>query len=74
LMVVGGTEGGVWMQRHCDGTDPDLLAYNGTPCTCGLEFDDTAYTVFYPHLPITGRLTEQQRADFFAWLGGSVSA
>jgi hypothetical protein len=37
------------MIRHCDGTDPNLQAQDGEPCSCGLRFDDVDRMVIFPH-------------------------
>jgi hypothetical protein len=62
------------LQRHCDGTDPNLLAADGSPCACGLSFDDLQYGTFYPHLAIAAVLTEQQREAWYRFLGVSADA
>lgn len=43
------------MIRECDGTDPNLVDFDGEPCDCGLIFDDVEMTVIYPHTPILSR-------------------
>ena len=47
------------MQRHCDGTDPNLIDRAGQPCRCLARFDDVRFSVIWPHDRI---LTPQQRA------------
>ena len=42
------------MIRTCYGTDPNLLAEDGSPCACGLNFDDVERMVTYPHHPVRG--------------------
>lgn len=37
------------MIRTCDGTDDLLQRLDGTPCACGLRFDDADRMVIYPH-------------------------
>lgn len=49
------------MQRHCDGTDPNLTRPvregeepegpwpDSRPCDCGLVFNDVYRLVIYPH-------------------------
>lgn len=43
------------MMRTCDGTDPNLVGWNGAPCDCGLTFDDVELVVIYPHARIPGQ-------------------
>ena len=62
------------MQRHCDGTDPNLTAADGSPCACGLEFDDRDYELAYPHLVLSPfPLTDEQREAWYAFLGVTAS-
>lgn len=42
------------MIRTCDGTDPNLVRADGTPCDCGRTFDDVRFMVTYPHLRVGG--------------------
>ena len=62
------------MQRHCDGTDPNLQAADGSPCACGLEFDDVYYRTVYPHTPVPEPLTDEQREAWYAFLGVATDA
>jgi hypothetical protein len=54
---------GYLMQRHCDGTDPNLIRPDGTPCDCGASFDDIDWTVIYPHQRIPSQAEKQVIVD-----------
>lgn len=53
------------MLRRCDGTDPYLTAEDGTPCRCGMEFDDVHRIVTFPHVDFTA--AKARWTD--AWVG-----
>ena len=50
------------MIRTCDGTDPNLHALDGSPCSCGLHFDDVERMVVFPHRYVGGEVRALQNA------------
>jgi hypothetical protein len=57
------------MQRHCDGSDPNLLRPTEhdadqlpyRPCDCGLRFDDAERLVIWPHPRLLTRAEKAKR-------------
>jgi hypothetical protein len=54
------------MIRHCNGSDPFLIARDGSGCCpCGAQFDDVDCSVIWPHSPLPKKLSESELRDLY---------
>jgi hypothetical protein len=59
--------------RRCDGSDPNLIARDGSGCcACGLTFDDVDRMVIWPHTPIPRKLTQAQLEKLWTEVTGET--